>query len=112
MTRIILGKLKPGMYYGCIVRRDRKPQIFWSNGQWLYTSDHRASRKRSVKARIWCEKMNDRMRPKIWFRSGNWHCARPILDGVTVTWWPRGVGDTPRAAFINYEKRAKEWTPR
>lgn len=49
------------------------------------------------------------MKPKIWWRAGNWHCAVPILDGVTVTWWPRGIGDTQIAAFIDYEKRAKEW---
>lgn len=52
------------------------------------------------------------MKPKIWWRSGNWHCARGSLCGLTVLWWPRGVGDTPRAAFIDYEKRAKEWAPR
>lgn len=49
------------------------------------------------------------MKPHVWYRAGNWHCAFGSLCGLTVLWWPRGVGDTPRAAFIDYEKRAKEW---
>lgn len=47
--------------------------------------------------------------PHIWFRRGNWHCAVVAVWCAHVNLWPRGVGDTPRAAFIDYEKRAKEW---
>lgn len=50
------------------------------------------------------------MKPHLWFSRGNWHCAIPhICAGVTVLWWPRGIGDTQEEAYRNFEQRAQEW---
>lgn len=48
-------------------------------------------------------------KPHIWRSRGNWHCAKAILSGLIVSLWPRGIGDSPRAAYEDYAKRAKEW---
>lgn len=47
--------------------------------------------------------------PHIWLTRGNWHCAQMRPCGATVMLWPRGVGDSPRTAYEDYARRAKEW---
>jgi hypothetical protein len=49
------------------------------------------------------------MKPHVWFRRGNWHCAESSAAGATVVLWPRGVGDTPTQAWADYVKRKREW---
>lgn len=49
------------------------------------------------------------MKPHLWKRGGKWHYSVPnLVGGTTIVWWPRGAGDTPRGAFVDYEKRAEE----